>query len=147
MLFLVGVGIFALSMLLSVLVGTITNLMVAIAIIGLGIAFVAVVISKPKYGERKLYSSYKLLPITSGVYAVRTCDNKVVFKYEDFNDDGKVLIDILGVWKEVVEISEGELPVLNIYVQKSKKTWNSLPLMTERYIEVLRIPKGSIITE
>lgn len=146
MMFLVGVGIFVLAMLLSLLGAVISKVMTVMAFVGFALIMLSFIVSKAEYEERELVASYKVLPIMSDVYAIKTCDNKVIFKYVD-DEDNKVLIDILGAWKEIVEIPEGKTPVLDVYKQKQKLTWRSLPALGERYIEVLRIPEGSIVTE
>ena len=142
----VGFGIMGVAFLL-LLLNLVTDI-VGMIIILVG-AFFAIIplFGKIQFGRRKLISKYKVLPIIDDVYAIKTCDGKVVFKYLDYEDNDKEVIDLLIDRNEVVEIFELEEPILKIYEEKAKRNFFSLPVVETRYIEVLEIPVNTIITK
>lgn len=142
----IGFGVIGISFLLLLL--NVVSDMVAISIIFVG-AILAIIplFSQIQYGRRKLISQYKVIPIVDDVYAIKTCDGKVVFKYLDYEDNDKEVIDFLIARNEVVEIFELKEPVLKIYEEKAKRSFFSLPVVETRYIEVLEIPVNTIITK
>ena len=110
----VGFGIMGVAFLL-LLLNLVTDI-VGMIIILVG-AFFAIIplFGKIQFGRRKLISKYKVLPIIDDVYAIKTCDGKVVFKYLDYEDNDNEVIDLLIDRNEVVEIFELEEPILKIY--------------------------------
>lgn len=140
----VGFGVVVLALALSLL-DIISGMMVPVVMITGAIFVVLPLFVTPEFEERKLIESYTVLPIVSGVYAIKTCDEKVIFKYLDFEEEDKVIIDTLDSWNEIEEIEDNSAPMLNVYEQETKKSWLTLPVT--RYIDVLKIPKNSIITK
>lgn len=143
----IGIGVVVIGLLLTF--GNIcSNACVTfIVIIGILLFALPMLFWKVEYEEKQeLVSSYKLLPIFSNVYAIKTCDDKVIIKYIDSDQDNEVLIDTLGPWKEIVEISNSEELVINVYKRKVKKTWKSMPMLEDRYIEEINIPKGTLVS-
>lgn len=140
----IGFAVVVLGLLLS-LIDVISGLIVPLVMITGVILAVLPLFVTPEFEERKLVESYTVLPIVSGVYAIKTCDEKVIFKYLDFEEEDKMIIDTLDSWNDIEEIEDNTTPMLNVYEQKTRKSLLTLPVT--RYIDVLRIPKNSIITK
>ena len=146
MLTLLSILVFLISLILGLYgcmtwqtVGIIMILSLALLIIGM--------FSKPKYNGRKLLCSCELLPIVDNIYAIKTCQNKILCKYVDFEDENKVKIDIITIDCDIVKMLEWQSPKFYLYEQKIKNRWILLSNYPDIYTGVLSIPENGLLVE
>lgn len=103
-------------------------------------------LGNPKYEKRELFCSCEVMPIVDDIYAIKTCENKILCRYVDFEDGDKVKIDVLEIYTDIVKMPKYHKPTLSIYERKLKNSWLH-PGCSNIYVGILSIPEGSLLTE
>jgi len=141
MLVFLGIVLISIAVVLTAntLIGAVL-LMIGFILVGLSV----VVSPKPKYKERELLHEYELIPIAESVYAIKTCNGKIICKY--INDGGEEVIDIVeSYWKTVNEIENIDKATIKYYEREPNFGLRTMFLMESRIEVDINIPKGTII--
>lgn len=121
------------------------SLIVALGALGVGVTLsVFLFPQKPSFKEPEFLCKYELLPVASNAYLIKTCNNKIVCRYINENNEEKVdTID--SCWKEINEVEIVEKASIKYYERKPKLSLTVLPFTESRIEVVVTIPKGTIV--
>lgn len=145
LLFLIGLAVTVLGAIL--VLNTLNSAFLLVFTFGLLISVISAFQPLSGWAEPKTISEYALEPLIPGtnVYIIRDKKGNVMYKSIE-STQGEVFVKLQS--KEcnmILEIGKGETPVLKKSKVKPKRSLWAFPILSEKHIDVLCVPKDGIL--
>ena len=145
LLFLIGLSVAILGVVL--LLNTLNSVFLLVFTLGLLISVISAFRPLSGWETPKMIKQYHLLPIidNTNIYAIQDNNGNVMYKYKDYITGIKCISSRERMNTIIEEINENQIPVLKKSKVKPRRTLWAFPILSEKHVDVLCIPKGGII--